>query len=439
MKIGMYIAGERVAGLKAVKTLSTAICTVAVIGAVTKGLAQDSEFQDVSPNVSVSERFADIHGADGLRSGGFLLFPSLSISEVYDDNVFSEPEATGPVDDFLTDVSGRLRARSDWSRHGIEASARVRRLQFHEQRRESNTEYAFAGNGFLNLGARSRFLAGAGYRRASEPRSATQTVAGSNEPVRFSTTTANADFDLLHTRFREQFGVSYRKDDFDDALVASALVDQDFRDRDIYSAYYRQSFRFRPTIAVFAEASGEIQEYDTVQPGVGALQDSTSYRVSGGVAADINKVARGEIALGYQNRDYDDPVFTDVSGFSVEAGVEYFLSDLTTVTVNADRSIRDTAVPGVAGFYSTGGDVTIEHELFRPLLLVASAAYREDDFRGIDRKDDILSFAVGADYAFRPEAILSVRYTHLDVGSDGLAARAPFTDNVIRFGIELRL
>ena len=122
----------------------------------------------------------------------------------------------------------------------------------------------------------------------------------------------------------------------------------------------------------------------------------------------------------------------------MNASLEYFPTDLTTVTLNASREIFDTAVPGVAGAYASGGDLTIEHELFRPIILIGSVAYRSDDFRGIDRRDEIFRASVGFDYAFRREVVFNVRYIYQDIDSNGLNQRAPFTDNVVRVGIELR-
>jgi len=401
--------------------------------------AQENADQDVSPNTSVSERFTQTYGPAGVKAGGFTIFPTLSVAEIYDDNIFSE--TIDPTDDFVTDIRGGVRVRSNWSVHSLELFSTARRLQYSDNKDESTTDYTYGARGFLDIAARSRAIFRASHRQATESRRATQTAIGGAQPVRFSTTAAAVDFDIRQSRFSEQFGVSYSKDDFEDVdlLAGGGVIDQDFRDREVFSGYFRILYRFRPTIAVFVEVNGEFQNYDFPQLALGAFQDSESYGAAGGVAFDINKVARGEIGLGYQTREYDDPVFSDVSGFNVDAALEYFLSDLTTVTIAVDRSIRDTAVPGVAGFYSTGIDATIEHELLRPVILVGNVQYRRDDFRGIDRNDEVFRLSAGVDYAFRREVVVSFRYIYLDISSSGLAARGAFDENVFRLGLELRV
>ena len=414
------------------------VAAAALIKAGPAALAQGTVYDDVSPNVTVSERFDSNFEPDGLRTGGFTLFPSLSVESVYESNIFTTP--VDETDDFATNVAGRVGLRSNWSVHGLEFFARIQRLQYHEQRRESVTDYTAGGSGYLDITSTARVRATGSYSEATEARRATQTPAGAVEPVQFSTTAAALDFDIGQTRFREQFGVSYRKDNFDDVFsFAGPVIDQDFRDREVYAGYFRQLFRVSPTLSAFAEIAGEIQEYNSPQPGTAIFQDSESYRISGGVAFDINRVARGEIGAGYESRDYDDPVFTDISGVNVDATLEYFLSDLTTLTLRGDRTIRDTAIPGVAGATSTGVSFTAEHELLRPLVLVGVASYRNDDFRGLDRTDKVWTFTGGVDYAFRREVIFSLRYLYFDVDSDGAFARAPFTDHIARLGVEFRL
>ncbi len=416
-----------------------ALCAFVCAGVamVTPAKAQESADQDVSPNLSVAERFGQNFGVDGIRSGSFLLFPTLTYAQIYDDNIFSDEILK--TDDFIADASASLALRSDWDVHGVDFLSTVHRLQYFDNTSESTTDYGFRGRTEFDLSRRSTATFTGGYAKSTEARRSLQTVFGQN-PVQFSVLTTAADFDLRQTRFREQFGVSYTKDNYSDVATLDGLgiIDQDFRDREVVAAYFRQSLRVRPTVALFGEVRGDQQRFNSDQALLGVRQDSDGYGGSIGVALDINKVARGEIGVGYQKRDYDDPLFEDISGLNVNAELEYFVSDLTTVRIAVQRSIQNTALIGVAGYYANGGTITVEHELLRSLMLVATADYRRDDFRGIDRNDELLRLSGGADYAFRRNIVLSVRYIYLDVNSTGVAARPGFNENVFRVGIELR-
>ena len=61
----------------------------------------------------------------GIRAGGFLIYPSLSVSEVYDDNVFAVDN--NKDDDLITLIQPGVRAVSNFSRHrlGLTAGSEV--------------------------------------------------------------------------------------------------------------------------------------------------------------------------------------------------------------------------------------------------------------------------------------------------------------------------
>ena len=404
--------------------------------------AQENADQDVSPNFSVSERFAQQFAVPGIRSGSFVFFPVARYTQIYDDNIFSAP--TDKTDDLIGEIFGELALRSDWDIHDFSIVGDVRRLQYFDNNDESTTDYSVRSNGRFFLNRRAFVSFDAGYSRGTEARRELQTANGI-DPVRFSVFQASIGVDLSQNRFREQFGVSFTKDNYNDAFspVNGIEIDQDFRDREAYDVFYRQLFRVRPTVAIFGEVRGGVQQFDNDQVGFNANQDSQSYGGSVGIALDINKVARGEIGVGYQFRNFDSDLFDDISGVNIDASLEYFLSDLTTVTLIAERSIQNTAVVGFAGFYSTGGEVRVEHELLRRVMLVGSARYTVDDFRDavgftIDRTDKFLRLSGGVQYAFRPNVVLGARYIYNDANSTGADARPSFNENIAQISLEFR-
>jgi|GEM_PF-3477528 len=434
-------------------------CQAKTLGAVCLGLglvashsgaalAQDSADEDVSPNFSVSERFESNFAVDGVRAGSFVLFPLVRYNQVYSDNIFGE--TTNKVDDFIADINGAIALRSDWDVHSLDLFGGVRRFQYFDNTNESTTDYNVGGEGALDLGRRARAIFTAEYSRLTESRRSLQTAFG-DEPVQFSVFRTSVDFDIRHNRFREQFGVIYTKDDFFDVNeifdpldpTPGEVIDQDFRDRDAYEVYFRESFRVRPTVAIFAEFRGEVQEFNALQQGFNTNQDSQTYSVLGGVALDINKVARGEVSVGYQKRNFDSDAFVDISGLNVDAALDYYLTDLTTVSLSARRRIENTAFEGFAGFYSTSAEIEVEHELLRRVLVTAGAEYVADDFRDstaipIDRTDKFFRVSAGVRYAFRRNVVLAAEYIHNDARSTGADARPEFTENIVQISLELR-
>src|SRR3546814_19999629 len=69
----------------------------------------------------------------------FRLFPSLTVSETFDDNIFAEEN--GEQVDLITAVTGAVVARSEWTRHDFTFDARVRHEKFLDNAEQDRTEY----------------------------------------------------------------------------------------------------------------------------------------------------------------------------------------------------------------------------------------------------------------------------------------------------------
>lgn len=400
--------------------------------------AQATPDSDVSPNVSVAERVAASHRAQGVRAGALVLSPRVSIEALFVDNVFID----APVEesDVIAVIGAGVEARSDWSRHGVRFDAGVESRRYSEFDSESTTDYGAGAGAFFDLAARSRLSFDAAYARGTEQRQTLQTAVGGASPVRFSNIDTSIELSLRQTRFRETIGVSFGRSDFDDVLGAGGAteIDQDFRDNEVLSVYGRQYVRLRPAIEAFAAGNFRTRSFESQQGPGGAVQDSEGYNLSAGLAFDIAKVARGEIGAGYQSENFSDPAFQDVSGASFRGEVEAFITGLTTVTVNFDRAIETAGIIGAGGFYANSVRGRIDHELFRNLLVSFAVDRRLDDFRDIDRKDKATRFIAGVGYFFRPEIVLTLRYDRVDVSSTGADARSDFEQGLVRLGLELR-
>ena len=123
---------------------------------------------------------------------------------------------------------------------------------------------------------------------------------------------------------------------------------------------------------------------------------------------------------------------------AIRSEVTFFPTQLTNVTVNAERRVNDTGIPNSGGYSSLAGGVRVDHELLRPLLLSASARYQRDSFNGVDRSDDRIELDLSASY--RVNANLSARASasRLDLTSRGTGAYKSFETNRFLVGIGLR-
>src|SRR5262245_16215945 len=77
----------------------------------------------VPPLKSVFQRPRPDYDPNGLRLGGFLLYPELSVQSVYDSNVFADENHTH--DDVIFTATPAFRLQSDWNVHMLGAEGFV--------------------------------------------------------------------------------------------------------------------------------------------------------------------------------------------------------------------------------------------------------------------------------------------------------------------------
>jgi hypothetical protein len=155
-----------------------------------------------------------------------------------------------------------------------------------------------------------------------------------------------------------------------------------------------------PDTAVFVKSTLGKSDYKTgaITGAITDRRDNKDTRILGGANFDLTSLVRGEVGLGYLKREYDSKAFRSISGLGVSTKLEYFPSQLATVTFVAQRQIQDAAFTNSGGYFqnvfSLGGDL----EARRNLILSAGVSHEFDTFKGIDRKDKVTSLALSGRY-----------------------------------------
>lgn len=387
--------------------------------------------QDVAdPNVTILDRPRPDYDPLGIRAGTFLIFPSLTVSETYDDNIFATPD--DEVDDFITEVSPRVRAVSNFVRHRLGLSVGADIGLYLDESDENYQDYFGEVDGRLDI-LRSTYLdAQVGIGRFHEGRDDPEDVGG-DEPTEYDRyegeLALNHTINRLFGRLTGRVAVF----DFDDA----GTVSNDDRDRTDYDALLRVGYIVSPRFNVFTEGRYTIEDRDQDVDDAGFERDSDGWEIRGGAAVDITTVLFGEAYVGYRTESFDDPAFDDVDGISFGVDLTWNPTTLTTVVLSGDSDIEATTQAGAAGNFQSSIGLSVDHELLRNLLVGARIGYLRDDFDGIDRVDN--RFDVGASVTYLINRYLSVEggYLFSDRSSD--VDTEEYTRNRIILGITAQL
>ena len=129
------------------------------------------------------------------------------------------------------------------------------------------------------------------------------------------------------------------------------------------------------------------------------------------------------------NAEYVSPLFPDIGGLSAKGQVQWFPTQLTTVTATALRSVGDSGIIGSAGFLNTTGGIQVDHELLRNLILTVNGTGTQNQYFGISRTDDIWTTGASASWLLTRWFGLTLGYTFADQHSSGVERGPTFDDN----------
>ncbi|MBV8634867.1 MAG: outer membrane beta-barrel protein, partial [Burkholderiaceae bacterium] len=104
----------------------------------------------------------------GVHAGSFLIYPSVGTEEKYNDNIYATN--SGTITDYITTVSPAVTVRSNWNNGLVVLNATNSNTFYAQHTTENTNDYAFNGNGRLDI-TRSEYISvKGGYSHLHEDR-----------------------------------------------------------------------------------------------------------------------------------------------------------------------------------------------------------------------------------------------------------------------------
>jgi hypothetical protein len=153
-------------------------------------------------------------------------------------------------------------------------------------------------------------------------------------------------------------------------------------------------------------------QYDDATDDNGFKRDSRGFDALAGVSLDISGLLFGDIFGGYRKRLFDDSRFDTVQGGAFGAALTWIPTQLTTLVLTVNNEVVESVSNQSSSFTSTGVGLDVDHELLRNLILSAGAAFRFDDYEGIDLEESNITARVSADYLMNRYVRLRAQYRH---------------------------
>lgn len=370
----------------------------------------------------------------GIRAASFNIFPKLSVTEYFDDNIFAD--SVNEKSDFITDIQPQLIIKSNWNNHALTLSSSANIHQHLNNEAENSEDFNFIGHGRIDILRQSRLEGGASYEQNHQRRSSPDDVQGL-VPTIFHETTVFSFIEHELNLFTLKTGIRYVNLDFDDVASSIGVINNDDRDRDRVTGDFRISYSISPQYSMFVDGFINRLNYENLSDGLALNRDSKGYGINLGSIFHGSRLFFGELFIGFKEQAYRDPRLKTIYGVTGGGSITWQPSILTTFNLSSSRSIRETTVGIASGIFQTEAKFEIDHELLRNLLLNFNLSVSQEDFRGIDREDKYLNIGVGSNYLMDPLVNFGLKYDFTTRHSNRDASN--FTRNAVYFNLNLQL
>ncbi len=387
-------------------------------------------------DVSVRERPRPDYQAVGLREGGLWLYPKIEGNVEYNDNIYAT--STGQISDTIFRIKPELVLQSNWSRNYMDVYARASANEYAKNTTENTTDWDFGTDQRFDIVRGTDVRLGAEASRLTLARTSSSSPSDALTPVQYDDDAAYIIGEREVNRFRFTLRGDWSRYDYDNvpAIGGGTVIETDLNHQQ-YDLDGRVDYALSPRTAWFVEADGNWRPYQNA----GILtpaRTSSGYQVLTGANFEVTSLIRGEIGVGYLSQSYKAPVYTDVSGFGLRGKLEWFPTELTTVTLTGDRSVQDAGITGSSGYLSTNLGAQIDHELLRNVILTANGLWGHDTYNGVDRVDTRYMAGFSATYLINRRVGLSAGYQYFKQDSAGTAGGQNFAVNRLTAALALQ-
>lgn len=381
---------------------------------------------------SVTERVRAHVQPEGVRAGNYTIFPSLSETVTFDDNIFRSDRYK--QSDIRFETAPSVQFKSALPRHIFDMSLDgkiVNHLEHTDQdyaniRGKLDSALHFDHAHTLSLSVLSMI----DHQEPGEFITDKTTI----EPVQVANHRVAAGITRDVGRLYGTLMASAERWDFSDARgLGGGKVDQDYRDTDEFAASLRVGYRFSPGFELIARARALVDD----NRGDGTFdRDAKGYEALAGLSFETGPLLRWQILGGYGIRDYKSDALDDIATGIMEGRVQWLPTEFLTLTGKVSRHIAAADTYDDDGRVETRISGQVEYEIRNDMVLKFGLAYSTAEFSGVAREDVNLTGRLGLEYYLNKNWMFTMSYEH--AVRDSTDPAYDMTRNVVSVGAKLR-
>jgi len=180
-------------------------------------------------------------------------------------------------------------------------------------------------------------------------------------------------------------------------------------------------YRIAPKTRLLFQASTAEYKYDDQSFGINQVfnQSSDQNLYLAGIEWEATAKSTGVFKIGYQDKDYQDTRFNDISGLSYALDMIWKPNTYTQINLGTTRQTTESAQIDQSGFLSTSYSIGLSHNIMSRTALNAKYIFDNDDIVTSSKRSDKRNTAIiGISHSLRTWLNINLDYKYQDKSSN---------------------
>lgn len=356
--------------------------------------AQDIDLSQ-EPRDAAGSRAQPEYDPLGIHVGTATIYPTLSVSSVYDTNVFAE--STDADSDLAFTVTPAVRAEISDARRIIAVNARARVRRYVQLTEQNDEQYYANALGRLNFGGRGYLQTNLGWSLSSPSRGTYQNSLQRGTPLREERLNGQVVADYRFNRLRLHGTVNTEKFDYDDVeLDDGTIIDQDYRDGTQVGANLEAYYQVSSRISLVAQ--GSVDKFEYKDPDPLRNRDAVGTTVTAGALYEVTELFSFQLGVGYRKHDFDNPLLPDIDGLAFNGRMRWYPTPLISVKLDLNQSTDTSTLNEVSAVTVSSAVLETDYELRRNNILTARLEYSHERYSGLNENSAFMSASVRSEW-----------------------------------------
>ncbi len=343
----------------------------------------------------------------GIRAGGLVLLPSLTLGAGYTTNAGAT--AGGTPSPFAT-VSPELLLQSDWPTNAFSLDLKGTYQKFTDDSSDDAPTASADASATLDLPHDWTVDLDGGI--AYDRETLDDVLNPPDGPSGVTSLTSSASLDGELGPLAVTLEGSADRTLYADTTTSSVVVDQSDRNNDLFGARLRLGYDGGGILTPFIEGEVDRRVYDHAVDSGGKQRSGTGLAARAGVAFNSDPVLSGEIALGTWRQSFDDPTLTSIGAFTVDGNLVWSPSRLTTVTFDTSTTVNPSTDPASSGSVVHDGSVEVAYAWRPNVDLSAKAEVSREEYQGTGEVDDTYDLSLNSTWKINRGLQVGAGYVH---------------------------